>query len=73
MTDSGRTYSGLVIRDTAESVTIQQNTGDPITVSRNEVEELIPSTVSIMPKGLEEALTAQQIADIVAWLQTLRQ
>ena len=73
LTDSGRTYSGLVIRDTAESVTIQQNTGDPITVSRNEVEELIPSTVSIMPKGLEEALTAQQIADIVAWLQTLRQ
>ncbi len=36
-------------------------------------EELVPSTVSMMPKGLDETLTPQQIADMVAWLQTLKQ
>lgn len=30
------------------------------------------TTVSIMPKGLDETLTPQQIADMVAWLQTLK-
>lgn len=72
LTNSGRTYSGLVIRDTKESVTILQSTGEPVTVSRRDVEEFVPSRVSVMPKGLDEALTPQQIVDIVAWLQTLR-
>ncbi len=73
VTTSGRSFSGLVIKDTAEEITIQQSTGDPVTVARGDVEELVPSTVSIMPKGLDETLTPQQIADMVAWLQTLKQ
>ncbi|MEQ9408940.1 MAG: sulfatase-like hydrolase/transferase [Fuerstiella sp.] len=68
----GRTWSGLVIKDTSEVVTIQQSTGDPVTVKREDIEELVPATVSIMPKGLDETLTAGQIADLMAWLQTLR-
>ena len=72
VTLNGRSYSGLVISDTADSITVQQNMGDPVTVSRSDIDELVPSTVSMMPKGLEEALTPQQIADLVAWLQTLR-
>lgn len=72
VTAAGRTYSGLVLKDTAESVVIQQAAGDPITVDRNDVDELIPATVSIMPKGLDEELSAQQIADLIAWLQSLR-
>ena len=72
VTINGRSYSGLVIRDTATEVTIQQTAGDPVTVSRDDVDELVPSTVSIMPKGLDEQLTPQQIADLVAWMRTLR-
>ena len=72
LTVNGRTYSGLVLKDTSEEVTIQQTTGDPVTVPRDQIEELIPGTVSVMPKGLDEELTAQQIADLVAWLQSLR-
>jgi putative heme-binding domain-containing protein len=72
VTTDGRTYSGLVIRDTSNAVTIQQSTGDPVTVSRSDMEELVPATVSIMPKGLDEALTPDQIADLVVWLQSLK-
>ncbi len=72
VTTKGRTVSGLVIKDTSDEVTIQQSTGDPITIVRSDIEELVPSTVSIMPKGLDEQLSGQQIADMVAWLQTLR-
>jgi len=72
LTTTGRTYSGLVLSDTSDSVTIQKSTGDPVTVSRDDIEELVPGTVSVMPKGLDEELSTQQIADLVAWLQTLR-
>lgn len=72
VTTEGRTYSGLVIQDTSESVTVQQSKGDPVTVARSDIDELVPATVSIMPKGLEEALSAEQIVDLVAWLQTLK-
>ena len=72
VTVNGRSYSGLVIRDTATEVTIQQTLGDPVTVSRSNVDELVPSTVSIMPKGLDEQITPQQIADLVAWMRSLK-
>ncbi|MDG2130790.1 MAG: sulfatase-like hydrolase/transferase [Fuerstiella sp.] len=72
VTDDGRSYSGLVIRDTATEVTIQQTTGDPVTVARDDVDELVPSDVSIMPKGLDEQIMPQQIADLVAWMQSLQ-
>ena len=72
ITTDGRSFSGLVVEDTSISVTIQQSTGDPVTVPQTDIEEFVPGTVSIMPKGLDEQLTPQQIADLVAWLQTLR-
>ena len=72
LTEDGRTFSGLVIRETSDAVTVQQSTGDPVTIARKDIEELIPGTVSIMPKGLDEALSSQQIADLVAWLQSLK-
>ncbi|MDG1897565.1 MAG: sulfatase-like hydrolase/transferase [Fuerstiella sp.] len=72
VTVNGRSYSGLVIRDSAAEVTIQQTIGAPVTVSRDDIDELVPSTVSIMPKGLDEQITPQQIADLVSWMRTLK-
>ncbi|MCA9140433.1 MAG: sulfatase-like hydrolase/transferase, partial [Planctomycetales bacterium] len=68
LTTSGQVYSGILVRETSDSVYIQQQTGDPIRVDRDDIEELSPSAVSIMPKGLESNLTEQELADLVAWL-----
>ncbi len=72
-TTSGLTYSGLIVRETDDALTIQQATGDPIIVRRQDVELVAPGTVSIMPQGLEQALTEEQLADVIAWLKTLRE
>ena len=40
--------------------------------AREDIEELVPSTVSIMPKGLEQALGEQDLADLIAYLKTLK-
>jgi putative heme-binding domain-containing protein len=72
LTDSGRTYDGLIVRETADTLYVQQQTGEPVTVPRAEIVVRQPSAVSIMPKGLEQTLTEQQLADIVAWLLSLK-
>jgi len=72
-TTAGLAYSGLIIRETDEALTIQQATGDPVVVRRGDAELVAPSTVSIMPQGLEQALSEQQLADVIAWLKTLRE
>jgi hypothetical protein len=41
-------------------------------VARKDIEELVPSTVSIMPKGLEQALREEDLADLISYLKTLK-
>jgi cytochrome c1 len=52
---------------------VQQSEGKPLIVSRDEVESIVPSTISIMPQGLQKTLSEQQLADLVAFLRTLKQ
>lgn len=72
VTTKGRVISGLIVRDTPEAVHIQPQTGEPIVVPRREIESVTPDTVSIMPKGLEQALTEKELADVVAFLNSLK-
>jgi putative heme-binding domain-containing protein len=71
MTDAGQVYTGIISRETADAVYLQQQTGDPITIPRDQIEQVVPSTVSIMPKGLDANLSEQELADLVAYLMTL--
>jgi hypothetical protein len=38
-------------------------------LARDQIKELNPSAVSLMPEGLLEALTPQQVMDLFAYLQ----
>ena len=72
VTTKGRVISGLIVRDTTEAVHVQPATGEPVVVPRSEIESVNPATVSIMPKGLEQALTEKELADVVAFLKSLK-
>lgn len=69
--DSGQVYNGLVVRETADSVFLQQQTGDPIALPRDAIEIIQASAVSIMPQGLDQGLTERELADLVAYLRSL--
>lgn len=71
LTDDGKVYTGIISRETTETLYLQQQTGDPIAIPRETIETVAPSTVSIMPKGLEASLSEQELADLAAWLLTL--
>jgi putative heme-binding domain-containing protein len=72
LTTEGQTLTGLVIRDTGDEILVQQQIGEPVRVLRKDIETMLPSTVSIMPNGLEKSLTEAELADVVAYLQGLK-
>ena len=67
-TNDGRFYDGILVAETAAMVTLRGEIDD-VTVLKDDIVELRPSDVSLMPEGLEEAVTRQELADLIAYLQ----
>lgn len=72
LTRSGRTLSGLIRRETASAVHLLSTDGHEDRVPRDEIEEIQPSHVSVMPQGLDRQLSDDQLRDLLAFLQTLK-
>ncbi len=71
-TTSGRTITGLVVEETAAAVTVQ-TVNEKVIVPRNEIEARATSQVSMMPDGLLENLTSDQIRDLIGYVSGLHQ
>lgn len=70
-TRSGRVYHGLVVYESPDGTLLQT---DPDTTVRITGEELLvqqPSSQSLMPNGLLEGASDQELADLYAYLRTL--
>ncbi|HEX7377870.1 MAG TPA: PVC-type heme-binding CxxCH protein [Pirellulales bacterium] len=72
LTGDGLTHNGLLRKDAADEVVLVKSATEEIRIPRDDVEEMLPGTVSIMPQGLDKQLTAQDLADLVAFLQGCR-
>lgn len=68
VTVNGLTYNGLLAAESGESITLIQNDGKPITLLRNELDELQSTGKSLMPEGLEKDMPHQDFADLIAYL-----
>jgi putative membrane-bound dehydrogenase-like protein len=67
--ESGEVLTGLLVGETANSVSIKSAKGVTQTVSRLEVEQLRNSNMSLMPEGLESILTPQDLADVISFIR----
>ena len=68
---SGKVIQGLVVEESGDLIKVVENplvSTNPILIKRNDVAERQRSKVSIMPKGLLEKLTRDEILDLVAYL-----
>jgi putative heme-binding domain-containing protein len=70
--DDGRVFTGFVALESAETVTIRQTDGLPQEFPRDAIDERIKQEVSMMPNGIVNNLTPEQLADLVAYLRSLR-
>ena len=68
----GTVVSGIVRDEGAAGLRAVTGADTSVFVPREEVRELIPSSVSVMPSGLEAQLSHQELADLVAFLKVAR-
>ena len=65
---AGRIYDGLLAGETSAVVKLRGEYDD-ITIRRERIAEIRTSTVSLMPEGLEEEMTRQDLADVIEYLR----
>ena len=71
--DDGTSLTGRLVNNDADTVQIQPNLyvpSDVRTFKRSEIEELKASPVSLMPLGLLNTCQPQEVADLVAFIQS---
>jgi putative heme-binding domain-containing protein len=71
-TKNGKAYNGLIRQDTAEEMVLVLNATEQVHIPKEEIEDIQPSKVSIMPAGLDQQLSVQELADLVAFLKACR-
>jgi putative heme-binding domain-containing protein len=70
--DDGRSLTGLLVSQSPQEVVIKGADGIEATVAAAAVEELVRQPVSLMPADLAAMLSAEQLVDLVAYLETLK-
>ena len=70
-TETGRVFSGMILSENANSVTIQQPDGKQVTIQRNEIDTLRSTSLSFMPEGLEKQIDQKAMADLLEYLNAV--
>ena len=63
----------MITAETANSLTIRRADGTTETVLRIDIEELRSTGLSFMPEGLEKQIDVPAMADLLAYLNSLKQ
>lgn len=71
-TSGGQTVTGLVTRRTADALFLRTPDQKDIRLATADIEQMKPSPVSIMPAGLENTMTNDQLRDLIAYLRSLK-
>jgi len=70
VTTSGQKFSGLLRQESPQEIVLA--TG-PLTIQRiprDEIEQMRPGQISLMPEGLEKVLSLQELGDLIAYLKS---
>lgn len=72
VTADGRQLTGMIASETATSITLKRAENATDTVLRQDIDELQSTGLSIMPEGLEKQLSKQDMADLIAYLLSVK-
>ncbi len=71
-TKSGKVHNGILRKDAPDEVILAIDATQEIRIPRDEIDEMVPGKVSIMPAGLDQQLTPRELADLVAFLRACK-
>ena len=72
VTEQGRVFSGIVAAESAGSVTLKRAEGKQDVMLRSSIDQMISTGLSLMPVGLEKDLKRQDIADVIAFVKSIK-
>jgi putative heme-binding domain-containing protein len=67
LTKNGRLLTGIIKQETDKAVTVQTQ-NESVLVPKDEIETREKSAVSMMPEGLLDKLTTEEVRDLIAYL-----
>ena len=72
ITLDGNIVSGIVMAEDKNSISILPNpeSKEPTVIAQDDIDEMMKSSVSIMPKGLMDRFTEDEIFEVLAYLKT---
>jgi len=71
-TKSEETVNGVLKKDAPDEVVVATGPGAETRIARSEITDIRPGTVSVMPAGLEQQLSTQELADLLAFLKSTK-
>jgi putative membrane-bound dehydrogenase-like protein len=71
-TRSGKVLSGIIVSETASSVTLRRAENQTDTVLRSDIEDIRSTGQSLMPEGLEKTISLDEMSDLLNFLKNWR-
>ncbi|MBX3421621.1 MAG: c-type cytochrome [Pirellulaceae bacterium] len=72
LTEDGRVINGVIVASTERTLTLQ-TANEAVTLDRQNVESLTPSNTSLMPDGILQDYSPDQIRDLIGYLMSTNQ
>ena len=72
LTDDGQVVDGLLIGETADTITLAKKGGTQTTLNRDEIERFQSPGTSLMPEGFEQNINVESMANLIAYLKSWR-
>lgn len=69
-TNDGESQTGVILRESHNEVEIAVVSGQPMKLARNAITAIRPSSLSLMPQGLDQAMSKQELSDLIAFLKS---
>ena len=71
-TSSGKVFQGVIKSESPEDIVLITGPDQQMRILRADIEIMEPGAVSVMPAGLDQQFTPQELADLVAFLKASR-
>jgi putative membrane-bound dehydrogenase-like protein len=71
-TKSGDVHNGVVRQENDDEILLATGPRTEVRIAQEDIKEMRPGTVSVMPAGLEEQISRQELSDLLAFLKGTR-
>jgi putative membrane-bound dehydrogenase-like protein len=68
----GRVVSGIIAQESANAISVKRAEAVTDVIPRDQIEMIASTNVSLMPDGLEKGLSHQEMANLIAFVRSIR-